>query len=193
MGEGKSKVLVPMLACLWATRGHVFRLTALGTVLPETRDYLRTVLGGLIRKTVFTLPFSRKIDLSHPHQGAAVLELLTKCRLKKGILVMTPQERLSFDVKWIEDVVKANGPVLSRMLEISKIKFCDLLDEADEILRPSHQLVYAMGAKVELSAGEERWMAISSVLQILNSKRCKEIVRRNESDDFVIENVELDV
>ena len=46
---------------------------------------------------------------------------------------MTPEQRLSFDVKWVEDVVKATGTELTQMFQLSSIKFCDLLDESDEI------------------------------------------------------------
>ena len=136
---------MPLLACLWANRDHVFRLTSLGTMNPETCDYLRNVLGGLIRKTIFTLPFSREVNLSDAKTGSAIMFLLETSRAKRGILIMTPEQRLSFDVKWVEDVVKATGTELTQMFQLSSIKFCDLLDESDEILRPAHQLVYVMG------------------------------------------------
>ena len=98
---------------------------------------------------------------------------------------MTPEQRLSFDVKWVEDVVKASGPELTRMLEIKKIKYCDLLDEADEILRPAHQLVYAMGQKKELTDGEERWTAIAKVLVILHTEHCRDFIAANSKGLFI--------
>ena len=68
MGEGKTRVILPMLALHWAaqeSKDEVLRLHFLPTLLHEAYDFLHYHLcAGVLGRKLFILPFHRDVDLT---------------------------------------------------------------------------------------------------------------------------------
>lgn len=59
MGEGKTRVILPMLVLALSGRGQLVRLNFLQELLPEAVDYLHTCLTGLLLLSDFLTPHLR--------------------------------------------------------------------------------------------------------------------------------------
>lgn len=64
MGEGKSSVIVPMLAAALADGTHLVRIVVLKPLLRQTEQVLAQRLGGLLGHRICHIPFSRKTTIN---------------------------------------------------------------------------------------------------------------------------------
>jgi hypothetical protein len=65
MGEGKSSVIVPMLATALADGDRLVRIVVLKSLLQQTKQVLMQRLGGLSGHRICHIPFSRKTKISN--------------------------------------------------------------------------------------------------------------------------------
>ena len=96
-----------------------------------------------------------------------------------GVLLVTPEHRLSLILKYYElfldehhwGMTDPTAGQRCRVLELLKrvveYEAVDLLDEADEILRHKFQLVYAIGDRLDLEQGAERWSVLMALFRII--------------------------
>lgn len=67
MGEGKTRVILPMLILHWAGKGELgeqrlLRITALTSLINELFDFLhRHLCASVLQRKIFTLPFHRDV------------------------------------------------------------------------------------------------------------------------------------
>ena len=88
MGEGKTRVIVPMLILECASGAQVFRLNVLAPLLHEMYDYLHNALSAsLLPRRVFTLPFCRDVKLSPELIGTMELAM-RHCQASRGVLLV---------------------------------------------------------------------------------------------------------
>ncbi|KAH9259815.1 hypothetical protein BASA81_002241 [Batrachochytrium salamandrivorans] len=141
MGEGKTSLILPMLAVALALPGKsICRILVLSALESTNRRDLRHVLGGCLNRRVYSFPFARGEDIS-----AKVLQKeLNECLSLGGIILTIPEHVLSFQLNAKSDS-KANSE-LNSVLAWSQIHCRDVLDECDEILHPKFQLVYTLGS-----------------------------------------------
>ena len=52
---------------------------------------------------------------------------------------------------------------------IEELKYYDIIDESDEVLRHKYQLIYAVGSCRQLPDGKDRWIACQAILKQLQN------------------------
>jgi hypothetical protein len=180
MGEGKTRVILPMLALFFGTRGKLPRLTVLSAISKEAHEYLHDVLTASLQGcNVCALPVVRDIDLNLGRLDA-IWRCLERCRKSCGALIVAPEHRQSFHLKSIELKLRlesvgeagsqSDDMACSNLLKKlqNSFPFVDVLDESDEVLRPSTKLVYTHGQHVQLPALALRCDMIMAVLRVIN-------------------------
>ena len=176
MGEGKTRVILPMLILHGQPVDSVFRLHVLSPLLGEAYDYFhRTLTASLMCRRVHVLPFNRDVKLD-ARSVRIIKQSLTRCQQLRGFVCITPEHRLSMHLKWHElRVSSATCVVAEELASVYDLPYFDVMDESDEILRHKHQLVYAVGECQRLPSGKERWETIHALLGRLQAD--EEVVR----------------
>eukprot|EP00899_Mesostigma_viride_P028443 jgi/Mesvir1/8784/Mv02694-RA.1 len=168
MGEGKTRVILPMLVLHWANGRNTVRLNLLSSLLDEAHDYLHGCLcAGVLGRRLTVLPFNRDVQITE--RGARTLahhvQLLTR---SGGILLAAPEHRLSLKLKWHELAARPGNEAKCRLLaQLDNRDVIEILDESDELLHHRRELVYACGAPVPLPNGPNRWTGIQALFRVL--------------------------
>ena len=214
MGEGKTRVIMPMLGLYWTkdaltadristtmkkqlASSHqplLVRVTVLAALLDELRDALhQSLTASALNVKIFELPFNRDVDVSIKSNVDKILHTLKDCLASGGLLLVTPEHRLSLLLKYYElAIIHSETPAsvekctLAGLKEIVFFPAIDLLDEADEILRHKFQLVYAIGSLTDLDCGTCRWNATMAVLRILQESPAVRAFLQKHPEVFVI-------
>uniref|UniRef100_A0A0G4I9W3 ubiquitinyl hydrolase 1 n=1 Tax=Chromera velia CCMP2878 TaxID=1169474 RepID=A0A0G4I9W3_9ALVE len=186
MGEGKTRVILPMLVLeLSAKKNNLVRCNFLSQLLGDAWRHFREALQAspVFSLLLMQLPFFRQLRVpARLWQRVAVQ--LRECRQSAGCLFVAPEHRLSLQLKSIElgsmrgrtrpsgrgaasesDSLAELNAVLRDQLEGEGV--IDLIDESDKLLDPQYQLIYACGLQHGLPAGSERWTAAQAVCRVL--------------------------
>ena len=172
MGEGKTSVILPMLAVsLSSSSSSLVRIIILKSLFPTNYQSLRYKLGGLINRRI--IPFACRRDMNFNHDQVKRIDN----RLKQGlhnhdVVVTSPEDILSFDLLTIDRCRREEFDVGRSMLEMQrwlKTYARDVLDESDEILHVKYQLIYTVGGQQQVDGGAERWKTIQSILDLVKN------------------------
>lgn len=87
-GEGKSSVIIPMLACVMSDGNKLARCIVLKPLSKQMEHLLSQRLGGLIGRRVFCTPFSRKTELDS-QLAINLRDIYSECKISRGILLST--------------------------------------------------------------------------------------------------------
>jgi hypothetical protein len=93
MGEGKTRVILPMLALHWADGTRIVRLNVLPTLMEEAYAHLHSCLtASVLGRKLFTLPFHRDVQ---PTEGSvlSIRSCLRYCQqvpVLRGLSRVTP-------------------------------------------------------------------------------------------------------
>jgi hypothetical protein len=90
MGEGKSSVIVPIVA---ADRADGSRLVRVIVAKPQSRQMLQMLvskLGGLLGRPVYLMPVSRSLRLTEA-EADAIFHMCEKCMAEGGVLLVQPR------------------------------------------------------------------------------------------------------
>ncbi|KAI9776497.1 MAG: hypothetical protein M1839_009531 [Geoglossum umbratile] len=170
MGEGKSSVIIPMIATAIADGKQLARVIVLKALAKQMAHLLSQRLGGLVNRRIFSTPFSRKTTLDA--RIATDLHLLhEECKQVRGVLLAQPEHILSFKLIGIEKLSSGNLPLASQLLASHSWlqRNCrDILDESDEILDVRFQLIYTVGASKSIQGNSNRWLTIQAVFDLVN-------------------------
>jgi serine/threonine protein kinase len=105
MGEGKSSVILELLSLVLCKPGQVVRIVVLESLYAVTKTLLKDKFGCLLNRPIYSLPFRREIHLGLP-ELTKVKSLLEECERDSGILLVTPEHWLCFQLKqeetWLE-------------------------------------------------------------------------------------------
>lgn len=128
-------MIMPLIAAALADGKQLLRIVVLRTLTRQMLDTITTRLSGLASRPVFFMPFSRKtiVDKSVVSQIRALQE---DCLARHGVLVVQPEQLLSFRLMGIEKLTLGQNIGLD-LLEAQQWldENCrDVLDECDEIL-----------------------------------------------------------
>ncbi|KAJ1474779.1 hypothetical protein T484DRAFT_1830922 [Baffinella frigidus] len=137
MGEGKTRVILPMLALhLSSPSSPLLRVHFLSQLLAEAAEYLHACLtASLLNRRIFLLPFHRDVSLDL-RRVRLMRQGLERCRAAAGFVCVAPEHRLSLDLKFHELTTHgAPAAVLQLLEELAEVPFFDILDESDELLR----------------------------------------------------------
>lgn len=169
MGEGKTKVIVPMLVLHWADGTQVVQVNALSSILRELQEHMQQHLtASLLMCKVFMLPFHRNVQLDCAAVNA-MISSVEYCRRSRGVLLVAPEHRLSLILKWHEKYASGEIELCGVLDHLAAIPKYELLDESDEILRHKYQLIYACGGAVALPNGAVRWQTLQAILEVMNT------------------------
>ncbi|KAF8326320.1 uncharacterized protein EI90DRAFT_3156603 [Cantharellus anzutake] len=173
MGEGKSSVIVPLIAASLADGQKLVRIIVLKPLANQMFQLLVRRLSGLANRRVYYMPFSRTISVDENHLSL-FQRIYHECMQAGGILVMQPEHVLSFKLMGIYRQLSAvmDEKTPNAMLKLQQwldSNVRDILDESDEILAVKYQLVYTVGAQQPLDHHPDRWTVVQHVFSILRS------------------------
>ncbi|TFK34223.1 hypothetical protein BDQ12DRAFT_727128 [Crucibulum laeve] len=169
MGEGKSSVIVPLVATCLADGKKLVRIVVLRPLARQMFQILVDRLGGLANRRIFYMPFSRDVKLG-PQEAQHIHAMYEECCQTRGILVFQPDDMLSYKLMGIERQYSSSGEVGRILLESRQWLHAssrDIIDEADEILHVRYQLVYPVGKQAPFQGSPYRWVLIQNVLQLI--------------------------
>ncbi|KAB8269441.1 hypothetical protein BDV30DRAFT_251350 [Aspergillus minisclerotigenes] len=169
MGQGKTSIIMPMVACVLANSHNLARLVVPKALLLQTAQTIQSRLGGLVGREICHIPFSRKSPTevaSVQEYKALHMESLDKC----GIVLTTPEHLLSFKLCGIQCLSDSRLESARHMISISGwlTRVCrDVVDESDFSLAVKTQLVYPSGTQLPLDGQPYRWKITHALLNLL--------------------------
>ncbi|CAM9957051.1 unnamed protein product, partial [Ectocarpus sp. 4 AP-2014] len=192
MGEGKTRVILPLLVLHWTTHRQdaaVVRLHFLSALIGEAFDFLHHALtGSLLGCALFLLPFNRDVNLTLA--GARAMRgCLERCLCEGGAMLVTPEHRQSLHLKGLELLEVA--PEISKEIgRLEEMPFRDIFDESDELFHHRKQLVYAVGGLKPLPSQADRVQAVQAMLRVLKHRhRHPELTEMLSNRNVAVEEV----
>lgn len=174
MGEGKSSVIVPLVASTLADGSNLMRVVTLKPLSNQMFQLLVSRLSGLLNRPIFYIPFSRslRMDVSLVN---IIRRLYRRCAAEGGVLVVQPEHILSQKLMHIDFLLTSDGHAekLSVAHELRALQHWvtnvsrDVLDESDELLHVRYQLVYTAGEQMPVDDHPNRWTTIQQVFSRL--------------------------
>ncbi|KAL2816576.1 hypothetical protein BDW59DRAFT_166300 [Aspergillus cavernicola] len=169
MGEGKSSVIVPIVAAANADGVCLVRVLV---AKPQSRQMLQMLiskLGGRLGRRVYLMPISRSLLLEET-EANQLLQMCLECIHEGGVLLVQPEHMLSLKLMCIECFNTGRegvGQVLLKILELFLELSRDIIDESDENFSVKFELVYTMGAQSPLELSPDRWIIIHQLLDLV--------------------------
>ncbi|KAJ7497959.1 hypothetical protein B0H11DRAFT_827261 [Mycena galericulata] len=173
MGEGKSSVIVPMIAAFLADGKQLVRVDTLKALSNQMFQLLKQRLCGLVNRRLFYLPFSRDIQPLKSSQIEQIVALMKECARVGGILLCQPEHILSFQLMGLDTFCRTESAtneetrLLTEAQEWLDEFSRDILDESDEILSVRYQLIYTVGSASPLEGQPWRWNVIQEVFSLV--------------------------
>jgi hypothetical protein len=176
MGEGKSSVIVPLVAATLADGTKLARIVTLKPLSNQMYQLLLSRLSDLADRRIFYVPFSRNLQMS-TSMVQSISSLYRRCVADGGVLVVQPEHLLSQKLMCIDTLLTSDDDseklsiaheledLQSWLAEVSR----DVLDESDEILHVRYQLVYTAGEQMPVEDHPNRWSTTQQVFSRLRA------------------------
>ncbi|KAK5165530.1 uncharacterized protein LTR77_009059 [Saxophila tyrrhenica] len=171
MGEGKSSVIVPMVASALADTTQLVRVLVAKAQSKQMQHTLCSKLGGLLNRRVYFMPFSRSLKLD-ARAVCSVEAMMRECMADGGVVLLQPESILSFKLMCLETTNARNQTVALPLLRIQGFFDTvarDIVDESDEIFSPKWELIYTMGQQSSVELSTRRWGCIQQVLELVRT------------------------
>lgn len=172
MGEGKSSVIVPVVAAALA-RPADDQLVRVVVGKPQMKQMAHVAisrLGGLLDRRIYFLPVSRSLVLDLGSAGK-IRAMIQECIRNGGILLVQPEHLLSFKLMALENIHSgkkgakaALGEELLMMQTWLDRVSRDIVDESDENFSVRFELIYTMGSQDPIEMSPHRWQLIQIIL-----------------------------
>ncbi|KAG8797373.1 hypothetical protein FRC16_008981 [Serendipita sp. 398] len=173
MGEGKSSVIIPIVASSAANGNALVRVVVPRAQSKQQLHILRRTLTDLCNHRIFVLPFHRKIALDR--QGAADVALHLRHGVSSGsIWLCEPEQILSLRLLGIDRITNPKkfdtetGTELVRLQQWLDRTTRDILDESDEVLHARQQVIYTVGDQQDLEGSYLRWEVPQKLLGLFS-------------------------
>lgn len=169
MGEGKSSVILPMVASDLANGSQLVRIIVPKPQARQLFQMLTSKLGGLLGKRIYHLPISRSLKLSAA-EAEQVIAICNDCMKVGGILLVQPEHILSLKLMALDLLASGKedaGKSILKVLHLFDTKARDIVDESDENFSVKFELVYTMGLQNPIDFSPDRWRITLAVLQML--------------------------
>lgn len=169
MGEGKSSVIVPIVAAALADGSRLVRVLV---AKPQSRQMLHMLvskLGGLLGRRIYQLPVSRSLRIG-VLEADEIERMCRDCMKTGGILLVQPEHILSLKLMCLESFIIGKievGRSIFRTLQLFRNSSRDVVDESDENFSVKFELIYTMGAQQPLEFSPERWIIIQQILELV--------------------------
>ena len=187
MGEGKSSVIIPLVAVALADGRRLVRIIVLKSLTKQMSQLITQRLGGLVSRQIYYMPFSRSTVVDENIVGQ-IQRLQKECMKSKGVLLAQPEHVLSYKLMGIEKLASGHYKLASRLLASQKWlaeKSRDILDESDEILDVRFQLIYTLGIQRMMDGQPDRWQIIQEVLALVDKHAST--LQKTTQDDIELE------
>ena len=169
MGEGKSSVIVPIVAAALADGKRLVRVVVLRPLWSQMFQVLLRTLGGMLGRRIFHMPISRSVRVDMD-KARKIQSLCEECMRTGGILLVQPEHLLSFELMGIERLLSGESELGNVLIDTQRWleKECrDILDESDEILSVRFELIYTIGTQRTIEFSPDRWTIIEHVLGLV--------------------------
>ncbi|KAK5126609.1 hypothetical protein LTR85_009543 [Meristemomyces frigidus] len=169
MGEGKSSLIVPIVAAALANGSQLVRVIVAKPQSKQMAQMMISKLGGLLDRRVYYMPFSRALK---PSKAAAdvIGAMLQECMSSGGILLVQPEHILSFKLMGLEMDIVGEAGISTSLLSMQDFfdkSSRDVVDESDENFSVKFELIYTMGIQRPVDMSPERWSCIHEVLGLV--------------------------
>lgn len=174
MGEGKSSVIVPIVAEALADGTKLVRIVVLRPLSQQMLLQLVTKLSGILGRRIYQMPITRSIAMD-VQKARDIQAICKECMLTGGVLLVQPEHLLSFELMCSEQLASGDSELRTILEETQHwldSNTRDILDESDEILSVRFELVYTMGTQQPIDLSPERWIVIQKLLDLV--ARCAE-------------------
>jgi hypothetical protein len=176
MGEGKSSVIVPLVAVTLADGSNLARIVTLKPLSNQMYQLLLSRLSDLADRRIFYIPFSRNLQMS-TSVVQSISTLYRRCVNEGGVLVVQPEHLLSQKLMCVDTLLTSDddSEKLSVAHELKDLQGWlaevsrDVLDESDEILHVRYQLVYTAGEQMPVEDHPNRWSTTQQVFSRLRA------------------------
>ena len=110
MGEGKSSVIIPIVAAALADGKQLVRVVVPKALTAQMFESLVARLGGLTNRPIYHLPFSRTPEYDKRGKVTSLQVhdlhyLISQCMAERGILLMQPEHVMSLKLMAVEQHV----------------------------------------------------------------------------------------
>ncbi|THV04293.1 hypothetical protein K435DRAFT_961925 [Dendrothele bispora CBS 962.96] len=177
MGEGKSSVIVPLIASSLPDGQKLVRVVVLKALSAQMFQLLVDRVSGMPNRRIFYLPFSRDHKINS-ELLTAIQSLYRECMESGGILLTQPEHLLSFRLMGVEQILnsglglkRTESSLWQPQLVESHRWLCqhsrDILDESDEILHVRYRLIYTIGKQALLEDHPNRWTTVQEILGLV--------------------------
>ncbi|KAH7240809.1 uncharacterized protein BKA55DRAFT_705615 [Fusarium redolens] len=169
MGEGKSTVIVPIVATGLGDGSKLVRVIVAKPQAKQMHQMLKSKLSGLLDRPVYLLPFSRDVDLD-PRTTDVIQRLMKRCMKEGGVLMVQPEHLLSFQLMEVESRISGNMEVAGAMSQIRNLfdhSSRDIVDESDENFSVKFELIYTLGQQRPIEHSPDRWVVIQEVMSLI--------------------------
>lgn len=169
MGEGKSSVIVPIVAAAVADGQQLARVIVAKPQFKQMTQMLISKLGGLLDRRVYYMPISRSLKLDDA-AALRISDMLRDCMSSGGILLIQPEHILSFQLMTPECYILGRqgvGKQLMSTLDFLEQNARDIVDESDENFSVRFELIYTMGTQRPIELSPDRWLVLQQVLDVV--------------------------
>jgi hypothetical protein len=169
MGEGKSSIIVPIVAAHLANGSQLVRVIVTKPQMKELRRILVTRLGGWLGKRVYYMPFSRDLRLT-ANDCKSLDSIYRECMKSGGVLLAQPEHILSQKLMGIDCLLSGREEVGRILLDTQlflNLNTRDIVDESDEVFSTKFELIYTMGTQQPIELSPDRWVLIQKVLSLM--------------------------
>ncbi|TGO19500.1 hypothetical protein BTUL_0004g01400 [Botrytis tulipae] len=167
MGQGKTSIIVPMVACKLANAERLVRIIVPKPLLVSTAQLLQARLGSLLGRSILHVPFSRKT----PTDTVKTYFNLHKATLQSsGIAIALPEHILSFRLSGLQRLSDGHVNEGNSMVKVQQWlsnRCRDVMDESDQILSLRTQLIYPSGAQNSVDNYPHRWETAQALLALV--------------------------
>ncbi|EXJ68848.1 uncharacterized protein A1O5_07780 [Cladophialophora psammophila CBS 110553] len=169
MGEGKSSVIVPIVAVALADTSRLVRVIVAKPQSKQMFQMLVSKLGGLLNRRVYHMPFSRSLKLGIA-EANTIASICLECMTNGGILLVQPEHILSFKLMGLECLLTGKDAIGRSLLDTQKYfdtSTRDIVDESDENFSVKFELIYTMGMQQPVELSPERWICVQQMLELV--------------------------
>ncbi|KAG8802470.1 hypothetical protein FRC17_006412, partial [Serendipita sp. 399] len=177
MGEGKSSVIVPIVAASVANGDALCRVIVPRAQTKQQLYRLRWTMTDLCNRRIVRLPFNRNTPVDNK-AAASLLRLLETSNLKGDIWLAEPEQLLSLSLLGLDKTMRRReknngGDTLIKIQQWLHENTRDILDESDDVLHTRQQVIYTMGEQNDLDAAPRRWEVTQNLLSLLTTYLCE--------------------
>lgn len=166
MGDGKSSVIVPIVAARLADGQQLVRVVVAKPQSKQMAQVMISKLGGMLSRRIYYMPFSRALRPSKANADA-IGSMLRECMSNDGILLVQPEHILAFKLMCLESFIIGKDEIGKSLLTTQDFfdkSSRDLVDESDENFSVKFELIYTIGSQTSVDMAPDRWLCIHEIL-----------------------------